>query len=611
MQPLDLSPDARWRERFRVPVVASTQIARMNPACGLALTNRTGIYQLHAWEVESGELRQITNAPAGVLFGGISPDGNHIYYLQDKQGDEIGHYVRVPFNATLDTPVEDLTPDLPPYASFSLSQSLSGRVIGFTAADRDGFKMYTIAMNTGDRLESPQLLYRSARMAFGPLLSFDAEYAVVASTERSQYTNLSLMAFHLASDAAEQKVLALAEDNDEGSITPVSFAPLPGDTRLLANTNVTGFDRPVIWDVRTGDRMDIPLSGMEGEINAIDWSPDGKRLLLMQFVQAQFQLYIYDLEKSTLHKLSHPSGTYSGGYFYANDEIFINWQDATHPTRLVALDASTGEQRREVLTVDEAPAGRAWHSVSFPSSGGQMIQAWVAAPEGEGPFPAILHVHGGPTAVQTETYYPLAQAWLDHGFAFMSVNYRGSTTFGRDFENAILGRLGDLEVDDLAAARDYLVRSGIAQADSILVMGGSYGGYLTLQALGRRPELWAGGIGIVAIADWRLMYEDQAETLRGYQRSLFGGTPDDLPEQHAKSSPITYAEQIRAPLLIIQGKNDTRCPSRQMEVYVQKLKACDKDVQIEWFDAGHGSRAIEQNIQHQELMMRWAYRVLG
>jgi dipeptidyl aminopeptidase/acylaminoacyl peptidase len=144
-----------------------------------------------------------------------------------------------------------------------------------------------------------------------------------------------------------------------------------------------------------------------------------------------------------------------------------------------------------------------------------------------------------------------------------------------------------------------------------LLTGGSYGGYLTLQALGRRPDLWAGGMAQVAIADWALMYEDEAETLRGYQRSLFGGAPEEIPEQTRISSPITYAADLRAPILVIQGENDTRCPARQMKVYEARLREMDKDIQVHWFDAGHGSRAMEQQIEHQAIMLRWAYRVLG
>jgi len=145
----------------------------------------------------------------------------------------------------------------------------------------------------------------------------------------------------------------------------------------------------------------------------------------------------------------------------------------------------------------------------------------------------------------------------------------------------------------------------------VLVTGWSYGGYLTLQSLGTRPELWAGGMAGIAIADWGVMYEDEAETLRGYQRGLFGGAPKDVPEATRTSSPITYADQVRAPVLVIQGSNDTRCPARQMHGYEDKMKSLGKSIQVEWFDAGHGSRAQEQSIKHQEMMMNFAYRVLG
>src|SRR5690606_25366717 len=139
----------------------------------------------------------------------------------------------------------------------------------------------------------------------------------------------------------------------------------------------------------------------------------------------------------------------------------------------------------------------------------------------------------------------------------------GSTTFGKDFEKAIWGRLGQVEVEDMAAANQWLVDNGIAIADEIMVTGGSYGGYLTLMSMGTRPALWAGGMGFVVVADWIGMYADQAETLRAYLYGLFGGSPETKQDVYVKSSPITYVEQMRAPLQVIQGSNDTRCPARQ------------------------------------------------
>ena len=133
------------------------------------------------------------------------------------------------------------------------------------------------------------------------------------------------------------------------------------------------------------------------------------------------------------------------------------------------------------------------------------------------------------------------------------------------FRSSIYGQLGVLEVDDMAAGAAYLLKHNIAIESQIFLTGRSYGGYLTLQAAGRRPDLWAAGMGVVAIADWALMYEDQADTLRGYQRALFRGSPTETQEATRVASPISYAAAVQAPLLVQQGANDTRCPRRQME----------------------------------------------
>jgi dipeptidyl aminopeptidase/acylaminoacyl peptidase len=240
-----------------------------------------------------------------------------------------------------------------------------------------------------------------------------------------------------------------------------------------------------------------------------------------------------------------------------------------------------------------------------------MIQGWLGVPEGKGPFPVILHTHGGPVVVATELFLPSSQCWMDHGFAFLTINYRGSITFGREFQEKIWGNPGHWEVEDMAAAREWLVREGIARPDAILLTGGSYGGYNTLMALGKQPDLWAGGMALVAISDWAMLYEDSADTLKGYLVALFGGTPQEKPEQYRLSSPITYAQQVSAPVLIIQGRNDTRTPSRPVEVYERELKELGKPIEVQWYDAGHLGAGVERDIQDYEIMLRFAYRVLG
>lgn len=239
-----------------------------------------------------------------------------------------------------------------------------------------------------------------------------------------------------------------------------------------------------------------------------------------------------------------------------------------------------------------------------------MIQGWLGLPEGVGPFPTVLNTHGGPESYRTDMYLPNSQVWMDHGFAYLTINYHGSTTFGRDFQEAIWGHPGDWEIDDMAAAWKWLVEHSIAHPRQVFLEGWSYGGYLTLLGLGKRPELWAGGMAGIAVADWKMMYEDSAESLRGYQRALFGGTPDEKPEQYAASSPITYAGAVQAPVLILQGRNDSRTPARPVEAYEQKLKALGKPVEVYWFDGGHMGAGVELDIQQQELELRFAERVL-
>jgi len=603
-----LNDQAVWKQRFRAPVVLGTQLARANPVRGGAVSNASGTFQLYAWDVLSGALRQLTHRPTGVATGSLSGDGRHVYYLDDRHGNEIGHLVRIPFE---NGDPQDLTPDLPVYSCWVFASNGSGSHFGFTAADQDGFHAYSLDTKANGEIGARRRLFHSRKLVVGPMHSYDGQVAVVMTTERASLQHYNLLAFDTATGAQ----IAELWDGPGTSMEMSGFPPRPGDRRLVGTSTRSGVKRPFIWDLRTLTRHDIDCSSLAGDVEPIDWSPDGTRLLLCHFAQAVQQLYLYDLQTQQLTKLHHPNGTFTfflqmGTYFGPTGEIFAQWQDVAHPSQLIALDGETGTKTRTVLTAGEVPPGRAWTSIAFASSDGQMIQGWMGQPEGPGPFPTILHTHGGPEAVTTEVYGPGSQAWMDHGFAILTINYRGSTTFGREFQEKIWGDVGHWEMEDVAAARHWLVREGIADPGQIFLTGWSYGGYNTLLGLGKWPDLWAGGMAGIAVSDWAMMYEDSADTLKGYIVALFGGTPQEKAEQYRISSPITYAEYVRAPLLIIQGRHDSRTPARPIEVYEQTLKALGKSVEVHWFDAGHLGAGTEESIQHFELMLKFAYRVL-
>jgi len=605
-QPL-LDVSAPWRQRLRMPRIYDTQIASKNPDRGLVSCNKSGVFQLYAWNTVTGAMTQLTDRPDGTLIGKISPDGRFVYYLNDQSGKEVGHLVRVPFEGG--EPV-DITSDMLPYQCFDHVQSLSGNLLAFIAADPQGFHFYCIDLKSNGALDTRRLIYSSKNILLDLCLSHDGKTAVMASTERSgKWGQFNMLAINTETGNR----IAELDDGPDTSVEPCFFSRCADDYRVVATTDKTGVKRPFVWNAHTGARQSLKLGDLEDDVDVLDWSLDGKEMLLGQYGQAVQHLYIYDLDKDRLRRLDHPNGTFIRIFFGSDRRIITEWQDATHCPQITVLDSGTGKHIQDLLTLGAEPTGSPWKSITFCSSDGQKIQGWLCKPEGDGPFPTILEVHGGPTMVMMEAFHRGCQAWVDHGFAFLSINYRGSTSFGRDFQNKIIGHLGHWELEDMIGAHHWLIEQGIARSNQIIVTGGSYGGYLTLLAMGKAPDLWAGGIAQAAIADWRMKMEDAGEVSRKADIALFGVSPQENPALYDRCSPITYAENVKKPILILQGRNDTRTPARQIETYEEKLKALGKSIEVHWYDAGHLSSfgQTEQAIKLQDIMLRFAYRVLS
>src|SRR5262249_47317804 len=173
-----------WQRRFRAPVVLWTHAAPLRPERGVAVANLTGVHQLYAWDVATGNLRQLTDRPEGMLFGWISPDGRYVYYLDDALGNEIGHYVRVPFDGTRESAPEDVTPSLPLYASPGMVLSRSGYLLAFIAPDADGFHVYTVDLAPDGGPSAPRKLHTSQKLLLGLAVSYEGACVAFGSAER-------------------------------------------------------------------------------------------------------------------------------------------------------------------------------------------------------------------------------------------------------------------------------------------------------------------------------------------------------------------------------------------------------------------------------------------
>ncbi len=198
------------------------------------------------------------------------------------------------------------------------------------------------------------------------------------------------------------------------------------------------------------------------------------------------------------------------------------------------------------------------------------------------------------------------------GFAVVEVNYRGSTGYGSAWRDAIEGKPGLTELADVAAVHDWAVTSGLADPARCVVNGWSWGGYLTLLALGVQPKRWAAGVAGVPVADYLTAYADEMEQLRSFDRALFGGSPDEVGERYRVASPLTYVEQVRAPLLVLAGENDPRCPIRQVDNYLEALAALADAPAYEVlrFDAGHGSLVVDDTLRYTAAEIAFARRAV-
>jgi dipeptidyl aminopeptidase/acylaminoacyl peptidase len=253
------------------------------------------------------------------------------------------------------------------------------------------------------------------------------------------------------------------------------------------------------------------------------------------------------------------------------------------------------------------PKGQPFRSWKFTNSGGQSVHGFVVEPAAPAaaPHPVVMLVHGGPTWAYSDTFMADVQAWVDHGFAVAMVNYRGSTGYGVAFRDALIGNPGFPEVDDVVAGLDDLVAAGVADPARAVVSGGSWGGYVTLLAIGRAPERWAAATAAVPVADYVTAFRDEAPSLQSFDRTLFGGDPDEVGALYEERSPLTYVDRVRAPVLILAGDNDSRCPIQQVLNYEAALKARGADVELYRFDAGHGSMVIDERVKQMAAELKF------
>ncbi|MGW4128373.1 prolyl oligopeptidase family serine peptidase [Amycolatopsis japonica] len=592
----DAEAETRWRARFHAPRISVPEWAIDAPDANVYVSNASGVWEVYSWDRSTGEHRRVTDRPNGTMHATPSPDGRWIWWFNDTDGDEFGSWVREPFAPG--AAAERAVPDV--HDGYPAGLEIGTRVIAVGVSTDDGSELF--AHIDGEATS----FYKHEDDAGIASLSRDESLLAISHSEHGDSRHPALRV--LSTDGFT--TIADKWDGEGKGLGALEYSPVAGDQRLLVLHERRGREELLIWDTAADTEQEIELD-LPGEVVA-GWYPDARALLVVHFHQGRSSLHRYDLATGELSSLDTPPGRIGGAGVRPDGTVEYSWSSAAQPT---AVRARTAGGEDSVLL--EPPGERAPESApvtdAFVDGIGGQIHALVSRPADapEGPLPTVFSLHGGPHSADEDRFSAYRAVWLDAGFAVVEVNYRGSTGYGSAWRDAIEGRPGLTELEDVAAVHDWAVQSGLSDPGKCVVNGASWGGYLSLLALGTQPARWAAGIAGVPVADYVAAYEDEMEQLRSFDRALFGGSPETVPAVYRECSPITYVEAVTAPVLVLAGDNDPRCPIRQVENYLDRLAKREIPFEFYRFDAGHGSLVIAETIKQTAIEVFFALRAVG
>jgi len=209
---------------------------------------------------------------------------------------------------------------------------------------------------------------------------------------------------------------------------------------------------------------------------------------------------------------------------------------------------------------------------------------------------AIVYIHGGPAAQSVNSFNRFIQHIVNQGYMVIAPNYRGSTGYGKEFQQANLFDMGGGDLQDVLAAADFLMQTGYPDKKKLIVMGGSYGGYLTMMAVTKAPELWAAGVPIVPFVNWFTEIQNEDPVLQQSDRATMGD-PEKNPDFFRERSPLFFVNHVKAPLLLLAGANDPRCPAEETKQVIEAVKKQGGVAEAKIYEnEGHGFSKIENQI---------------
>ncbi len=507
---------------------------------------------LHGIDLKTGEQWTVTPSYEGVAAPAISPCGQYVAFLAEGNGkcNVLLCDVR---GKTLPIKISD-----DPWYAFNPVFAPDGRRLAWLEWneldmpwDESRLRLATLAKPTGKATASIQLLPLTALSLGRPRVSYSSP----------QFS--------------------------------------PGGKFLAYTSDETGWRSLYVAEADGQNAQRIETGA--GEIGGPDWVPgrfamrwstDGKALYAVRRHESRDTLLRIAWPDKTMTEIQS-EWTYFDGLNTRGDQWVALAANPTTPVTLVTLTAAglwTPRATSGVGLVDAASLSQPqvihWQTTGEATCWGIFYPA--VGPQATGPRPLLVLVHGGPTSEVPLAWNPQAQYFATRGWHYLCVNHRGSTGFGRAYQDLLNGQWGVVDVRDARSGAEHLIAQGLADPQRVAITGGSAGGYTTLMALTQDPDFWTAGVALYGIGN---MYELKRGSHRfevNYEQGLIGKLPE-AGRLWVERSPLTFVKNVRAPVQLFHGKEDKAVPYQQSVEFAEAVKRNGVPVELVLYDdEGHG-----------------------
>ena len=568
-------------------------------------SDATGVINTYALPVAGGEPVALTTSTTSAARAvSYFPRDGRVLFSQDGGGDELDHL----FVRAEDGTVTDVTPGENLKAVF-MGWSGDGSTFYVASNGRNPEAFDLIAYDAAT-LQSRTIFENSGEF-FPSAVSNDGRWIVIDKMNTSADSDIYLVDLH----GSGQPVLITGH---EGNISYTSYEFTPDSSALIYATDEHGeWNQAWRRDLASGQVQ--PLIQADWDVMFVTYSPSGRYQVSALNADASTNLAILDTTTGQPVSLTGvPDGDLASVRFNADESrIVFSVMSDTSPANIFTADLSTGAATRLTHAlnpaIDEANLVEAT-IVRYEGEGGVQIPAVLYRPRGASaanPVPAVVLVHGGPGGQTRRGYSAMVQHLVNHGYAVLGANNRGSSGYGKTFFHLDDKQHGEADLRDIVAGGQWLRDQDWVADDQVAVMGGSYGGYITAAALAFHPEAFEAGVNIFGVTNWVRTLESIPAWWGAQRQSLFDemGDPATDAERHRRISPLFHAANIRRPMLVVQGANDPRVLQVESDELVAAVRANNVPVEYVLFpNEGHGFTRRDNRITAQEAYLTFLNR---